>query len=156
MVGTHSSHREPYSYRADPSVPSFPDDKPIIVFDAQCVFCSAWAEFVIKHDRRERFRLLTAQSNLGRALYAHFGLHPTEYETNLLIEDGRVWLKSEGSLRMAYGLGFPWSLAAVLTAVPKSWLDKAYDLFARNRYALFGRRDECYLPPAEEQWRFLA
>lgn len=42
---TGSAVREARSYRADAAVPAFPDDKPIIVFDGNCVLCSrfrAW------------------------------------------------------------------------------------------------------------------
>ena len=105
--------REPFSYRDDPSVPAFPDDRAIIVFDGNCVLCSAFARFVVRYDRTQRFRLLPAQSPLGAAIYSHYNLHPTDYETNLLIENGRAWLKSEGSIRMFEGLGFPWSLATI-------------------------------------------
>ncbi len=63
--------REPYSYRTDPAVPGFPDDRPIIVFDGYCALCAGWAQFVIKHDRAGTCRLLSAQSPLGRALYIH-------------------------------------------------------------------------------------
>ena len=91
----------PYSYRTDPSVPAFPDDKPIIVFDGLCVFCSASARFVLRFDRHARFRLLPAQSALGRALYVHYGLDPEDYESNILIADGKVWLKSESTIRIA-------------------------------------------------------
>ena len=41
-----------YSYREDPSVPAFPDDRPIIIFDGHCVLCSRFARFVLRHDRR--------------------------------------------------------------------------------------------------------
>lgn len=30
---------------------------PIILFDAQCVLCSANAQFILKHDRLARYRL---------------------------------------------------------------------------------------------------
>ncbi len=30
----------PYSYRDDPQVPRFPDDKGLIVFDGVCVLCT--------------------------------------------------------------------------------------------------------------------
>ena len=58
----------PYSYRSDPAVPAFADDKPVIIFDGQCVFCSGWARFVLAVDRKARYRLLPAQSALGEAL----------------------------------------------------------------------------------------
>ena len=32
--------RPPYSYRHDPAVPPFADDKPIIIFDGYCSLCS--------------------------------------------------------------------------------------------------------------------
>ena len=80
----------PYSYRDDPAVPSFPDDKPIIVFDGYCALCSGWAAFVLRHDPDSRFRLLSAQSPLGHALYVHYGLDPEDYETNILIANGHA------------------------------------------------------------------
>src|SRR5690348_8264729 len=79
--------REPYSYRRDPLVPSFRDDRPIIVFDGLCVLCSGWAQFVLRHDTRGKYRLLAAQSPLGRSLYVHYGLNPEDdnYESSILI-----------------------------------------------------------------------
>ena len=144
-----------YGYRSDPSVPAFPDDKPIIIFDGECVFCSGWARFVIAVDRRRRFRLLAAQSPLGQALYRHLGLDPTNYETNILIENGLAYYKADGSIRMAAGLGFPWSLAMVARALPKRWRDGLDDVVARNRYRIFGRTETCYVPRPEDRDRFL-
>jgi predicted DCC family thiol-disulfide oxidoreductase YuxK len=148
--------RAPYSYRGDASMPSFSDDRPIIVFDGYCALCSGWAKFVLRHDGKERYRLLRAQSPLGRAIYIHYGLHPDDYETNILIENGEAWFKSEGSIRMAEGLGFPWSLAAVFRVLPLRWRDRMYEFIARNRLRFFGRRESCYLPDARHRHRFLA
>src|SRR5882757_2020752 len=120
--------REPFSYRSDPGVPGFPDNRPIIIFDGHCALCSGWARFVLRHDAKGVYRLLPAQSPLGRALYIHYGLHPDEYETNILVEDGLAWFKSEGSIRMAEGLGRPWSSAAVVRILPRSLRDWLYDL----------------------------
>ena len=105
--------RPAYSYRDDPAVPVFADDQPIIVFDGECIFCSGWVNFVLRHDKQGRYRFLAAQSPLGEALYRHYGLDSRNYETNMLIDNGLAFLKSEGSLRMATGLGFPFSLAGV-------------------------------------------
>src|ERR1700682_462317 len=96
-----------YSYRDDATVPSFPDDRPIFVFDGHCVLCSAAAQFVLRHDKRRRFRLLAAQTLLGAAIYSHYGLDSTNYQTNMVLEDGRAWLKSESSIRIFEGVGFP-------------------------------------------------
>ena len=148
--------RQPYSYRRDPAVPAFPDDRPIIVFDGYCALCSGWAQFVLEHDRHGTYRLLPAQSPLGRALYIHYGLHPEDYETNILIADGVAWFKSEGSIRMAEGLGFPWRLAAVFRILPPAWRDRLYQTVARNRLRWFGKRATCYLPDPRFADRFIA
>ncbi|MEX0591653.1 MAG: DCC1-like thiol-disulfide oxidoreductase family protein, partial [Xanthobacteraceae bacterium] len=59
------AERRPYSYRNDPSVPTFPDDRPIIIFDGYCALCAGWAQFVLRHDADAKYRLLSAQSPLG-------------------------------------------------------------------------------------------
>ena len=35
---------EAYSYRNDPAVPAFPDERPIVIFDGNCVLCYAFVE----------------------------------------------------------------------------------------------------------------
>jgi predicted DCC family thiol-disulfide oxidoreductase YuxK len=144
-----------YSYRDDPEVPPCPDDHPIIVFDGYCALCSGWAKFVLKHDHAARYRLLAAQSPLGHALYVHYGLDPQDYETNILIADGRAWFKSEGSIRMAEGLGLPWSTAALFRIVPRRLRDFLYEFIARNRLRFFGKLDSCYMPAPGYKDRFL-
>ena len=146
----------PYSYRADPAVPAFPDDRPVIVFDGYCALCSGWAQFVLRHDARGVYRLVAAQSRLGRALYVHYGLDPQDYETNILIAHGIATFKSEACIRMAEGLGAPWSLAAIGRVLPRSWRDRLYGVLARNRLRVFGRRETCYLPDHRHADRFLA
>lgn len=148
--------REPYSYRRDPEVVAFPDDRPVIIFDGYCALCSGWARFVLRHDPHGTYRLLPAQSPLGRALYVHYGLDPEDYETNILILDGVAWFKSEGSIRMAEGLGMPWSLARAFRILPCLIRDRTYELIARNRLRLFGKRETCYVPARRQEDWFLA
>jgi predicted DCC family thiol-disulfide oxidoreductase YuxK len=146
----------PYSYRDDPAVPKFADDRPVIIFDGHCVLCSRSAQFVLRHDGRGIYRLLAAQTPLGHALYVHYGLDPHDYESMILIADGVAWLKSEAVIRIAQGLRLPWSLAAILRVLPRAWRDRLYNVLARNRYRVFGRRATCYLPDPRDADRFLA
>jgi predicted DCC family thiol-disulfide oxidoreductase YuxK len=148
--------REAYSYRRDSAVPAFADDRPIIIFDGYCALCSGWAKFVLRHDRAGTYRLLSAQSTLGRSLYVHYGLDAQDYETNILIADGVAWFKSESSIRMAEGLGFPWSLARCFRIMPLAWRDRLYETIARNRLRWFGKREVCYRPERQYADRFLA
>lgn len=148
--------REPYSYRSDPAVPPFPDDRPIIIFDGKCVLCSRFAQFVMRADKNRRFRLLAAQQPIGTTLYAHFGLDPESYETFILLDEGRAYVRSEAGIKILAKLGFPWSLAVAGRIVPRAVRDPLYDLVARNRLRWFGSRTVCYMPDASEADRFIA
>ncbi len=147
--------RERYSYRDDPSVPAFPDDKPLIVFDGICVLCSASARFVMRHDPAGAFRLTAAQSPVRQALYGHYGLDPADYDTFLVLEGGRAFLKSEAALHVAAGLGWPRAAASIPRALPAALRDAAYDAVARTRYRVFGRRPTCFVARPDQAGRFV-
>jgi len=143
-----------YSYRNDPYVPDFADEWPLIVFDGECVFCSGWVKFALKHDKRQRYRFLAAQTPLGEALYRHYGLDARDYETNILIENGRGFFKSDGSIRMVAGLGFPFSMVKLFRLLPRPVADALYEFIARNRLKLAGRQS-CMVPTPEQRSRFI-
>jgi predicted DCC family thiol-disulfide oxidoreductase YuxK len=136
-----------YSYRQDGRVPAFPDDKPLFVFDGVCVLCSGGAAWLMRRDKRSRFRYTSAQSPLGQALYEHYGVALDE--TYLLVDGGRVFGKSDGYLRMARILGGGWSLVKVFRLMPRSIRDVLYDVIARHRYQWFGRTECCKLIPED-------
>ena len=136
-----------------------PDGHPIIVFDGFCVLCSANAQFVLKHDRRGRFRLAAMQNEVGRMLYRQFDVDPDSPETLIVITGtgtGTVALRdSDAVLAIWKGLGWPWRAVGVLRLVPRPLRDSVYRWVARNRYRLFGRRDTCWLPTREQAARIL-
>jgi predicted DCC family thiol-disulfide oxidoreductase YuxK len=149
------SAARPYSYRSDPAVPAFPDDKALVVFDGVCVLCSSFARFILKRDKSFAFRLATAQSPLGQAIYRHYGLDAQEFESNLVLVEGRAYVKLDTVVVVAELLGGPWRALAVLRLLPRILGDLVYDRVARNRYALFGRTEHCMLPPPEWRDRFI-
>ena len=144
-----------YSYREDPNVPDFPDDRAVIVFDGMCVMCSRFMCFILRHDRNHHFNFLPAQSLIGEALFAHYGLKAGDYDSVLLIENGELRIKWDASLAILEAIGWPWKLAALGRLLPKFLADPLYSFIARNRFKWFGRRDVCLIPTAEEQGRFL-
>jgi len=148
--------RIPYDYRADPTVPRFADDHPIIIFDGKCVLCSWFARFVLRTDRARCFRLLAAQSVIGDALYRHFGLDPNQYETYILLDQGRAFLRSEAAIRIFEGLGGPWRLACVGRVLPLRVRHGVYNFVARNRFRWFGKRQTCYIPDPSQADRFIS
>ncbi len=128
---------------------------PIIVFDAECVLCSANAQFVLKHDTLGRFRLASMQGEVGSALYRRFGIDPANPETMVLVEGDSVLRDSDAVLAIYAGLGWPWRAMTVFRLVPHIVRDFVYRLVARNRYRLFGRRETCWMPRLDQAERFL-
>jgi predicted DCC family thiol-disulfide oxidoreductase YuxK len=128
-----------------------PGDRPVIVFDGQCVLCSRGARFVLKHDRKEHFLLASVQSEAGGALCRRFGVNRADPETMLLIDHGRARRQSDAMLAICRGLGWPWRVFTLFRIVPRPLRDAAYRWVARRRYRLFGRRETCWLP--DEAWK---
>ncbi|RJY08426.1 thiol-disulfide oxidoreductase DCC family protein [Aurantiacibacter aquimixticola] len=130
-------------------------DGPIILFDAECVLCSANAEFILTHDRAERFHLASMQGDVGAALFRRHGIDPQDPETLLLVDGDRVLKNSDAVLAIWYGLGWPWKMAGLARIVPRAIRDPVYRLVARNRYRWFGKRKMCWMAPPEYRSRVL-
>jgi predicted DCC family thiol-disulfide oxidoreductase YuxK len=122
------------------------ENRPIIVFDAECLSCSANAQFALNHDRKGRFLLASMQGEAGGALYRRFGIDPADPDTLIVVEGDRVRRDSDAILAIWAGLGWPWRTGAIFRLVPRLLRDPVYRWIARNRYRLFGHRDTCWVP----------
>ena len=126
-----------------------PAGHPIILFDAMCVLCSANARFVLRHDHRGLFRLASMQGEAGAALYRRFGMDPDNPDSLIIVEGERLLRDSDAVLAIYAALGWPWRALGLFRLVPRMIRDPLYRLIARNRYRLFGRREECWMPKPE-------
>lgn len=127
----------------------------IVVFDAQCLLCSRWVHFLLKHDRRGVFRFASIQGAAGQDLLARAGLRVDGLQTLLLVDGERSWQHTAAILRVLHALGWPWRAAWLAWLIPAPARDAAYRWVARKRYALFGRSATCLVPPADASARFL-
>ena len=139
----------------DLDLPALLKARPLILFDGVCGLCSGFVHFVIERERNPDFRFIAVQSPLGQALLAHLGLPLTDWESNVVILEGRPHFKSEGFFRVLRRLRRPWPWLSLAELLPRSLCDWAYDRVARNRYALFGKSDHCLVPAPELRTRFL-
>ena len=128
---------------------------PIILFDAECILCSANAQFVLTHDRKKRFRLAAMQGEVGSGLYRRFGIDPTNPDSIIVVDGDKMPRDSDAVLAIYAGLGWPWRALAVFRLVPRVIRDPLYLFVARNRYRVFGRRESCWLPSPEFRDRLL-
>ncbi len=126
-------------------------DHAIILFDDECVLCSANARFVLKVDHAAHFRLASMQSETGADLFRRFGIDPADPDTIIVVEGDKARRDSDAVIAIYEGLGWPWKAAAALRIFPRALRDPVYRLIARNRYKIFGKRDTCWMPP-EHLW----
>ncbi len=137
---------------------TIPSDPPVVLFDGACNLCVASVRWIINHDRRERFRFASLQSDAAWRALADAGSSPELARTMdsvVVISHGRVHTHSDAALAIARELGFPWSLAAAARFIPRPLRDAVYSFVARNRISWFGRQTACMIPSPQLSARFL-
>ncbi|MFO6465579.1 thiol-disulfide oxidoreductase DCC family protein [Jannaschia sp. KMU-145] len=142
-------------HRLSPRVRAALGDRDVIVFDGVCVLCSRFFRFVLRHDRAQRFAFVTAQSDLGQAMYRDLGLPTDMFETNLVIVDARIHERLDAFGAAMSALGWPWRALAVARLIPEPLRSGLYHRIARNRYRIFGRTESCMIPAPDVRARFL-
>jgi predicted DCC family thiol-disulfide oxidoreductase YuxK len=127
----------------------------VLLFDGVCNLCNGFVRFVIERDPHARIKFAPLQSAIADDLLASHRNQVRLPDSVVLVEDGRLFVRSTAALRVARHLRFPWFLARILLIVPSPLRDWVYDWIARNRYAWFGKRDTCMVPTPDVLARFL-
>jgi len=127
----------------------------VILFDGVCNLCNGAVQFVIKHDRKKKFKFASLQSKHAQKLLKSLGKNTTSMQTIMLVDNNRIFEKSNAVLQIARHLSGLWPLLYGFKIVPKIIRDAAYTLVAKNRYYLFGKRESCMLPSPELKGRFI-
>ena len=133
---------------------AIPDGR-IVLFDAECVLCSANASFILSHDKHQKFHLASMQGDVGAYLFRQHGIDPDDPTTILVIDGPKVRKDSDAVLSIYEGLGFPWYLVSIFRIIPAVLRDPVYRLIARNRYRIFGKRETCWIAPEHLRSRML-
>jgi len=144
------------SKEISPSLLKIPKDKKIILFDGVCNLCNSAVQLIIKHDKKDLFRFVALQSDLGVEICKHIGVDQQNTDSIILYEPGiAYYYKSEAALEIASKLGSFYSLLALFKFLPNSFSDIIYDWIARNRYKWYGKKESCMIPTPELKIKFL-
>lgn len=112
-------------------------------------------QFVIRKDKRKQFLFASLQGEAGQAILKENGLHATQFNSFILVHNGRLFMKSSAALKAAAILGWPYKILYGFMIVPRFIRDGVYDIIAKNRYRWFGQKEECMVPTKELRERFL-
>ncbi len=137
------------------------DSNPIILYDGVCGLCNRLVQFLLKHDKHERLRFASLQSDFAARVLQRHGIDPKDLDTLHVIENyeqpgERVLQRSDAILRAGRELGGFWGASATAARIiPRALRDVIYRFVARNRYRVFGKYDTCMLPEPNQRSRFL-
>ena len=130
--------------------------KLIVLFDGVCNLCNGTVQFIIKRDPSSKFLFASLQSEFGQSQMLKFGLDPTKLHSIIVVEDGKMHERSDAALKIASGLPQPWRLLGAASRIfPRFFRDWVYNLIAKNRYSMFGKKDTCMIPTPEMKARFV-
>jgi len=133
---------------------------PIVLYDGVCGLCNRLVQFLLKHDRRDRLRYASLQSDFAAEILTRRGANPHDLNTVYVVVDHakpseKLLARSDAILTLGKELGGIWGLAVVGKILPRAIRDTLYNLVARNRYRVFGKHESCMMPEGRYRWKFL-
>jgi predicted DCC family thiol-disulfide oxidoreductase YuxK len=134
---------------------NLPQDKKIILFDGVCNLCNSSVQYIIKRDRKDLFRFVSLQSELGQKILKHLGISDRNIDSIVLYSPGRAYYYKSGAIiEIAKELPY-FNWFTVFRFVPTSLRDAIYDFIAKNRYHWYGKQESCMIPTPELKGKFL-
>jgi predicted DCC family thiol-disulfide oxidoreductase YuxK len=132
----------------------------LVLYDGACGLCNRLVQFLLVHDHRTVFNFASLQSSTGKTMVEWFGGDARDLSSFYVVANYRAsrikaFTKSRAAILVARELGWPWKALGAAGFFPTAALDTVYDLVARNRYRIFGRRETCLVPAPHSRNRFV-
>ena len=127
----------------------------ILLFDGVCNLCNGIVQFTIKRDKKKKFKFASLQSPSGQSLLKQFNLPANNFDSFVYINGDNYFLKSSAALHVLKELGGSWKAFYAFMIIPKFIRDLFYDIIAKTRYKIFGKRSTCMVPTPDINQRFL-
>ena len=127
----------------------------VILFDGVCNLCNGFVQFVLKRDKNKTFQFASIQSKYGKQLSSYFNLPTNNYETLVLYDGQNTFTESDAVYKILSSLGGIWNALTIFRLMPRSISNWIYRLVARNRYKIFGKKDQCMVPDWNVKDRFI-
>ena len=116
------------------------DNRTIIFYDGVCNLCNGLVQFILRKDSRRKFRLLALQSKAGKDLLEHYSISGDTLRTVIVLVEDRIYIRSKAIFKIFNELGGFWNLFLIFSVLPVRFNDLIYNLIAKHRYRIFGKR----------------
>ena len=127
---------------------------PIVFFDGDCVMCNGFVDLMLRLDPSGKILLSPLQGETAKQYLPPLPPKREEWTIYYWDESG-LYARSEAVVRICQRLNNWISMFSIAAWIPLFLRDGVYNLIARNRYNLFGKRETCRVPPSTKQDRFL-
>jgi len=127
----------------------------IVLFDGVCNFCNSSVNFIIDHDKNNRFKFAALQTEAGQELLKKFDLPTKNFDSFILVDGDKYYEKSSAALRVVKEFPGLWKMLYAFIIIPPFVRNIFYNIISKNRYKWFGKRDECRMPTPELREKFL-
>ncbi|MCW2118366.1 thiol-disulfide oxidoreductase DCC family protein [Flavobacterium sp. 7A] len=135
---------------------NLPENKKIILFDGVCNLCNNAVNYIITHDKKDVFRFVAIQSNLGKEIIAYIGIDTSKIDSIILyLPQKAYYYKSQAALKIAADLSSFLPVIGVFQFIPTVISNWIYDYIAKNRYHWFGKKESCMIPTPALKSKFL-
>ncbi|MED1865772.1 thiol-disulfide oxidoreductase DCC family protein [Fictibacillus nanhaiensis] len=127
----------------------------VLLFDGVCNLCNGSVQFILKHEKSAELKFSAIQSQAGQRLLAQNNVDPEQTNSVILVQEGKIYTKSDAVVATSAYLKFPYSLGRYLKVVPRQTRDAIYIKVANNRYKWFGKKESCMISTPDLRNRFL-
>ncbi len=127
----------------------------ILLFDGVCNLCNNTVQFIIKRDKKGKIQFASLQSEFGQKKTLEANLPLEDLKSIIFIENGTIYTRSTGALKMTKYLDGIWKIAYIFIIIPRPIRDFFYNIIAANRYRWFGKSEECMMPTTDIKSRFI-
>jgi len=128
----------------------------VLVYDGVCNLCNAGVRFVLQRTPYE-LKFCAVQTSKGAKVLNAIGITRDQVMKQFAYvdESGEVHRASTAALQVAKKMTWPWPILSAFLVIPSGLRDPIYDVVAKYRYNMFGKTEECQVPPKEIRDRFL-
>lgn len=134
---------------------NYTKNKTLILFDGLCNLCNGSVNFILKRDKPGKFKYASLQSDIGIELCKQHNIDTNIVNSIVLIKNDKIYIKSNAVLEILKDMPIGWRVFRIGIILPKFIRDWLYDIIAKHRYRIFGKKDECPIPSEDVQDRFL-
>ena len=119
--------------------------KSIVFYDGVCNLCGNIVQLFLKLDKQNKFKFIALQSSTGKEILKSLGYSESSVDSVMLYKDNQVYLKSKAIFQLISDTRGLVRILLIFRIFPYKFNDYLYDLVARNRYSIFGKKKECFI-----------